>query len=99
VLVWDEVKDLFVGCLAKTIREFYGDQPKLSPDYGRVINGKNFDRLVGLLSSGIVAVGGQTDAIERYIAPTVLVDVTRNRRSCRPPGFGPKAGAGSFPFA
>jgi acyl-CoA reductase-like NAD-dependent aldehyde dehydrogenase len=52
------------------------DQPKLSPDYGRVINGKNFDRLLGLLSSGSVAIGGQTDATERYIAPTVLMDVT-----------------------
>ena len=48
VLVWPEVKDEFVQYLVQTIREFYGDDPKRSPDYGRVINRRNFDRLVGL---------------------------------------------------
>jgi aldehyde dehydrogenase (NAD+) len=76
VLVWPEVKDAFVRHLAETIREFYGDDPELSPDYGRVINRRNFDRLVGLLGSGKAVVGGQSDANERYIAPTVLVDVS-----------------------
>jgi hypothetical protein len=47
--------------MATTIREFYGDDPKLSPDYGRVVNRRNFDRIAGLLGSGKVAVGGQTD--------------------------------------
>jgi aldehyde dehydrogenase (NAD+) len=42
VLVWPEVKEAFVRHLAETIREFYGDDPKLSPDYGRVINRRNF---------------------------------------------------------
>jgi aldehyde dehydrogenase (NAD+) len=57
------------------IRDFYGEDPKQSPDYGRVINRKNFDRLAGLIGSGTVAAGGQTDPDELYIAPTVLVDV------------------------
>jgi hypothetical protein len=51
------------------------EDPKQSPDYGRVINRKNFDRLAGLIGSGTVAAGGQTDPDELYIAPTVLVDV------------------------
>ena len=89
VLVWPEVKDEFVRHLAQTIREFYGDDPKLSPDYGRVINRRNFDRLVGLLGSGKVAVGGQTDAGERYIAPTVLVDVSPDSPIMQDEVFGP----------
>ncbi len=89
VLVWPEVKDEFVRHLAQTIREFYGDDPKLSPDYGRVINRGNFDRLVGLLGSGKVAVGGQTDAGERYIAPTVLVDVSPDSPIMQDEVFGP----------
>jgi acyl-CoA reductase-like NAD-dependent aldehyde dehydrogenase len=32
-------------------------------------------RLVALLNSGKVAVGGETDPSERFIAPTILVDV------------------------
>ena len=47
VLVWPEVKDDFIRHLTETIREFYGEDPKASPDYGRVINRRNFDRLVG----------------------------------------------------
>ncbi len=52
VLVWPEVKDEFVGHLIESIREFDGDDPQKSPDYGRVINRRNFDRLVGLIGSG-----------------------------------------------
>jgi aldehyde dehydrogenase (NAD+) len=89
VLVWPDVKDAFVQCLAETIRKFYGHEPKLSPDYGRVINQRNFDRLMGLLSSGKAVVGGQTDASERYIAPTVLVDVSPDSPIMQEEVFGP----------
>ena len=89
VLVWPQVKDEFVRHLAETIREFYGDDPQRSPDYGRVINRRNFDRLVGLLGSGKVAVGGQTDPAERYIAPTVLVDVSPDSPIMQDEVFGP----------
>ncbi len=89
VLVWPEVKDAFVRHLEKAIRDFYGDDPKLSPDYGRVINRKSFDRLVGLLGSGKAVVGGQTDPNERYIAPTVLVDVSPDSPIMQEEVFGP----------
>ena len=89
VLVWPEVKDALVQHLEEAIREFYGDEPKFSPDYGRVINDRNFDRLVGLMGSGKVAVGGQSDAAERYIAPTVLVDVSPDSPIMQEEVFGP----------
>jgi acyl-CoA reductase-like NAD-dependent aldehyde dehydrogenase len=89
VLVWPEVKDEFVRHLVATIREFYGDDPQQSPDYGRVINQRNFDRLVGLLGNGKVAIGGQTDPAERYIAPTVLVDVSPDSPIMQDEVFGP----------
>jgi aldehyde dehydrogenase (NAD+) len=89
VLVWPEVKDAFVWQMQVAIHKFYGDDPKLSPDYGRVINSRNFDRLVGLLSSGKAVIGGQTDAKERYIAPTVLVDVSPDSPIMQEEVFGP----------
>jgi len=89
VLVWPEVKDEFVQRIADTIREFYGDDPQQSPDYGRVINGRNFDRLVALLGSGKAAVGGQSDAADLYIAPTVLVDVAVDSPIMQEEIFGP----------
>jgi acyl-CoA reductase-like NAD-dependent aldehyde dehydrogenase len=83
------VKDAFIGHLLEAIHEFYGDDPKVSPDYGRVINRRNFDRLVRLLASGKVAVGGQTDAKELFIAPTVLVDVSPESPIMQEEVFGP----------
>ena len=72
VLVCPEVKDEFVEHLKETIHDFYGDDPKQSPDYGRVINRKNFDRLVGFMGNGKIVAGGESDPEELYIAPTVL---------------------------
>src|ERR1044071_4432986 len=74
VLVWPEVKDALVAELKHAITEFYGEDPRESPDYGRVINGRNFDRLAAFISSdnGTLAAGGETDADDLYIAPTVL---------------------------
>ena len=89
VLVWPEVKEAFVEQLRKAIQKFYGDDPKSSPDYGRIINRRNFDRLVSLLSSGKAAVGGQSDASELYIAPTVLVDVALDSAIMQEEVFGP----------
>jgi aldehyde dehydrogenase (NAD+) len=89
VLVWPEVKDDFVRHLTETIREFYGEDPQRSPDYGRVINRRSFDRLVGLLASGKVAVGGKSDPADLYIAPTVLVDVSPDSPIMLEEVFGP----------
>ena len=89
VLAWPEVKDEFVQHMKDTIREFYGDDPKQSPDYGRVINRRNFDRLAALLGSGKAVAGGQTDPDELYIAPTVLVDVALDSPIMKEEVFGP----------
>ena len=43
-----------------------------SPDYCRIINSRNFDRLTGLLSEAKVLLGGTTDAKELYISPTLI---------------------------
>ena len=89
VLVWPEVKDAFVAHLKDAIREFYGDDPKKSPDYGRIINRRTFDRLAGMISNGTVAAGGESDAGELYIAPTVLVDVPLDSQIMKEEVFGP----------
>src|SRR5271170_5644992 len=60
-----------------------------SPDYGRVINRRNFDRLVKFFGSGRIVVGGQSDPSELYIAPTVLVDVSLDSPIMQEEVFGP----------
>jgi delta 1-pyrroline-5-carboxylate dehydrogenase len=44
---------------------------------------------VGLLGSGKVAIGGQSDPAELYIAPTVLADVSRHSPIMQEEVFGP----------
>jgi aldehyde dehydrogenase (NAD+) len=74
-LVHERVRDAFVDELATTLTAFYGTDPHASADYARIVSDRHVDRLAGLMQGATVAVGGQTVAAERYIAPTVLVDV------------------------
>lgn len=48
-------------------QEFYGADPKCSPDYGRIINQRHFSRVMGLMEGYTPVVGGQSDASQRYI--------------------------------
>ena len=72
VLVDRRVKAEFIGLAQSTLREFFGDDPRRSPDLGRIVNDAHFNRLCGLLAHGTIVTGGQTDATERYIAPTLI---------------------------
>jgi len=75
VLTDPETAKALEPALAKAVQELFGSEPKESGDYGRIVNERHFDRLSGLLGSGRVAVGGDTDRAAKYIAPTVLTDV------------------------
>jgi len=75
VLVDRAVHDELVSEMGDAIREFYGDDPKASADFGRIVNDSHFHRLEKLLHDGTVAVGGESDPDELYIAPTILTGV------------------------
>lgn len=75
--------------LAKAVEKLFGSEPKESGEYGRIVNERHFDRLGGLLGSGRVVFGGDTDRAVRYIAPTVLADVDPDSPVMREEIFGP----------
>lgn len=75
VLVEDAVHDDFVAALEVAVRSFYGEDARRTPDYGRIVSAPHFHRLEKLLGCGTVAIGGDSDADTRYIAPTVLTGV------------------------
>lgn len=89
VLCSQEMQEQLVPALQNAITRFYGDNPQTSPNLGRIINQKHFKRLQGLLGCGRVAIGGQSDEGERYIAPTVLVDVQETEPVMQEEIFGP----------
>ena len=75
VLVHERVHDALLNRMVGTVREFYGDDPKQSPDFARIINARHHARLAGLLEGADVATGGQTDLDRLYVAPTILKNV------------------------
>jgi aldehyde dehydrogenase (NAD+) len=89
VLVLKEVAAEFLTYLKESVLQFYGDDPLQSPDYGRIISVHHFDRLIRLLASGAIYYGGQYDRADRYLAPTVLVNVSPDSPAMQEEIFGP----------
>ena len=90
VLVDETVQDELIEHIRTAVSAFYGEDPMASADYARIVNGRHFDRLSGLLGGGGEAViGGTTDADERYISPTVLVDTPADAAIMEEEIFGP----------
>lgn len=58
--------------LAQAIREAFGDDPLESPDYGRIVSRRHFERLTALVDPARVVIGGRSDEASRYLAPTVV---------------------------
>lgn len=92
VLVDQAVAARFVEALTAAVVEFYGDDPRASADYGRVVNERHLDRLTGLLDAGgfdRVVLGGDHVRHERYLAPTVVTGVRPDAALMDEEIFGP----------
>ena len=76
LLVHRSVKERLIEELRLSLGRFYGDDPAASPDYGRIVGERQLGCLVSMLSGERVVIGGQSDASQRYLAPTVVDDVT-----------------------
>ena len=92
VLVEDIVEDELLGKLADAVTEFYGDDPRQSDDYARIVNERHHDRLMKLLGDGgfdATVFGGTGDRGSRYLAPTVLSGVKPDAAVMDDEIFGP----------
>ncbi|KAL0973952.1 hypothetical protein UPYG_G00213360 [Umbra pygmaea] len=89
ILCETSIQNKVVECIRNTLQEFYGSDPKSSPDYCRIINPRHFSRLMDLLEGCTVALGGESDPSQCYIAPTVVQDVPRHDKLMQEEIFGP----------
>lgn len=89
LLVHDSVKDELVELMKKEITRQFGDDPKESPDFPRIVNEKAFDRLVTYLRDGKIVCGGDTDRSVKYISPTILDNVEPGNLVMQDEIFGP----------
>jgi aldehyde dehydrogenase (NAD+) len=89
LLVDRRIKPALLEAIKGCIGEFYGDDAAASPDFARIVSDRHFSRLTGFLGDGSIAIGGQTSAGDRYIAPTVLDNITPTDAVMRAEIFGP----------
>jgi aldehyde dehydrogenase (NAD+) len=76
VLVAKEVKQKLIEEIKKNLLLFYGTDAEKSPDYCRIINARNFDRLTSYLKDVKILHGGRTAKDTLYIEPTLLESTT-----------------------
>ncbi len=89
VLAHATIKADLLTRLTATIQAFYGANPKLSKDYGRIVNDRQFERLAAMLGGDGIVTGGETDPSERYIAPTLIEGITWDHPLMEEEIFGP----------
>ena len=79
VLVHESRKDELLGALDRQFKAHASGAAGALPELTRIVNTRHHARVQGLLDDALargarVVTGGQSDAAERYIAPTVLAD-------------------------
>ncbi|WP_419895091.1 aldehyde dehydrogenase [Macrococcus psychrotolerans] len=91
VIIDNTVKMKFVKALQTTIQEFYGAQIEQSEDFGRIVNDNHFNRLVNILedSRQQVIYGGESNADELFVAPTIILDPELSNSVMQQEIFGP----------
>ncbi|XP_034056209.1 aldehyde dehydrogenase family 3 member B1 [Gymnodraco acuticeps] len=90
ILCHTTVTARLVQALKCCLTQFYGSDPRESSSYGRMVNLDIFNRTKNILwRSGKVAVGGQVIEAEKYIAPTILTEVTESDPIMQQDIFGP----------
>ena len=87
-MVHKSVKAAFIEKMKSTIKSFFGDNPKASKDFGRIISPRHFNRVKSLIDGDII-VGGESDESEKYIAPTVINNVKMTDKVMQEEIFGP----------
>jgi len=94
LLVHESVKDQLVESIKNKIHQFYGEDVQVSPDLTRIVNERHFKRVTALLEDATkkgatLAAGGQTDAAQNYVAPTLLDNINENMEVMHEEIFGP----------
>jgi len=90
VLVHESREEELVAKLSQAVRDFYGEDPRQTPDLARIASVRHHRRLVAMLKGDVeVVIGGDADEEERYLAPTILRKVSPDSAVMQEEVFGP----------
>lgn len=89
VLVHESKKEEFITQIKNHLKNFFGDDAKSSDNYGKIINEKQFDRLIKYFADGKIIYGGNSDRSRLYIEPTLMTDINMDSSIMKDEIFGP----------
>lgn len=97
LLIHESKLDSFIQSSKKSLNQFFGEvgpEFKKSQDFCRIINDRNFQRVVSYIQDAKdhgakIALGGNFSSDERFISPTILTHVTLDSKIMNDEIFGP----------
>jgi len=97
ILVPEDKQEIFIGHAREVLSRYYDPEEKgilQSPDYARLINAKHFVRIRQLLEDALqkgaqIEAGGELDEETRYVAPTLISNISEDMLVFQEEIFGP----------
>ncbi|WP_410982527.1 aldehyde dehydrogenase [Bacillus cereus] len=91
VIAHKSVKVKLISKMKEVITSFYGLDVSKSNDYGRIVNDKQFDRLISILEQdqNHIIFGGNSSRSDLYIEPTLLEAKSWDDAAMKEEIFGP----------
>ncbi len=94
VLIDKSIKSGFIEACKKWIEQFYTEQPEQSDSYARIVTNKHFERLKSHIENAEslnanIEAGGDVDSNSKYIAPTIISNLTEDASLLQEEIFGP----------
>lgn len=89
VIIYENVKEIFMCYYKQEVYQMLGEAPFMNPDYPKIINEKHYRRIMKLIAGEHIYMGGYGDRESLQIAPTVLDEVTLDSRIMKEEIFGP----------
>ncbi|MSS42771.1 aldehyde dehydrogenase [Anaerosalibacter bizertensis] len=75
MFIHKNVKNEMINNIIYYIKTFYGENPLHSEEYTKIINERQFNRLIKLLDNNKIIYGGDYDKDSLYISPTLMNNV------------------------
>jgi aldehyde dehydrogenase (NAD+) len=89
ILVEKKIEQQFLNALFEELNNYPKTWQESGDQYTRIINPKNFDRLVQMIDPEKVCYGGKTDREALFISPTILKNITFEDKIMEDEIFGP----------
>ena len=89
ILAHKDIKPQFIQALIQQLKQFYGENPQVSKDYGRIVSQRHMQRLIGLLDKSKTVYGGEYELESLYMAPAIMDNISWRDKVMEDEIFGP----------